>query len=86
MRMAMEDISSVRELINLWPTRSALVDDVRVVAPLVAVTTSQVHKWAEKGGIPAKYHHPVLLAAKLRGFKITADLIVRLHAVGRDAA
>jgi hypothetical protein len=76
----MEAISSIRDLVNLWPTRSSLVADLGKTCPGLKVTTPQVHKWASNGSIPAKYHFPILMAARLRGFSITADRIAELHA------
>lgn len=76
----MEAISSIRDLVNLWPTRSSLVEDLRIFSPGMKVTTARVHKWAENGSIPAKYQFSVLTAGRHRGFSITADLIVKLHA------
>jgi len=76
----MEAISSIRDLVNLWPTRSSLVDDLGGLCPGLKVTTPQVHKWAANGSIPAKYHFLVLMAGRQRGFSITADQIAELHA------
>jgi len=83
----METISSIRDLVNLWPTRSSLVDDLGKTSPGLKVSTPQVHKWAANGSIPAKYHLSVLMAARQREFSITADLIAELHAPpSEDAA
>jgi len=82
----MDKISSVRDLVNLWPTRAELAKDVMAACGSLRVTTAQVHKWAEKGSIPSKYQHPVLIAGQARGFEITADLIVLLHGPERSAA
>lgn len=82
----MDDISSIRDLVNVWPSRATLADDINAVAGRGLVTTAQVHKWAEKQSIPAKYHHPVIRAGQLRGFPVTADLIVRLHAAPESEA
>lgn len=86
MHLGMSKVSSITDLVNLWPTRAALADDIGVVSPEVKVTASQVHKWAEKNSIRAIYHKAVLLAAQSRGFPVTAELIVALHAPRKDAA
>lgn len=78
----MDKISTIRDLVNLWPARSALAGDINDIAGAALVTLAQVHKWAENQSIPAKYHHFVVVAAGRRGFPVTADLIVRLHAEG----
>jgi len=75
-----EAVSSIRDLVNLWPTRASLVEDIRRFSPGLKVNTPQVHKWAANGTIPARYHFPVLTAGRYRGFSIDAELMVRLHA------
>lgn len=72
--------TTVRELIDLWPSRRELADDI-------GTTVERVQKWARFQSIPAKYHLAVLEAAERRGLAVTADLIVRLHApAGEEAA
>lgn len=75
----MEAISSIRDLVNLWPTRSSLADDLQTLCPGLKANTERVYKWAENGAIPARYHFWVLKAGQQRGFAIDADLMVRLH-------
>lgn len=75
----MEAISSIRDLVNLWPTRSSLANDLQALCPSLNTNTARVHKWAEHGSIPARYQFSVLIAGRRRGFAITADLIVELH-------
>ncbi|WP_283638082.1 hypothetical protein [Marinovum algicola] len=79
-------IPTIKALVNLWPTRAALAADLNASSPRLSVTVHQVHKWAEKGCIPAKYHHPLLLAARAREFPVSAELLVELHAPSEDAA
>lgn len=81
----MDDISSIRDLINLWPTRAVFAKDICQVSPAHSVTVHQAHKWAEKGSIPASFHRAVLMAADARGFPVTADLLVLLHDPHRSA-
>ncbi len=76
----MSDILSIRDLVNCWPTRAVMANDINDAAGRDLVATSQVHKWAEKQSIPAKYHHHIIKAAQGRGYPVTAELIVRLHA------
>lgn len=84
--MGMSKISNIRELVNLWPTQAALAEDIREQCPGVKTTAGQVHKWAANGSIPSKYHHPLLLAGRDRGFELTAELIMELHAPKAEAA
>jgi hypothetical protein len=76
---AVTGITTIRDLINLWPTRKTLVDDIRAAFPELPVSVSQVHKWAEKQSVPARYQHALVVVGQGRGFDVTADLIVQLH-------
>jgi len=83
----MEAISNIRDLVNLWPTRASLANDLQALCPSLKVNTERVHKWAKHGAIPARYHFSVLMAGRCRGFKISAELIVKLHSPSvRDVA
>lgn len=75
----MTDVSSIRDIIGLWPQRAALAEDLNAVAGREAVTTSQVQKWAEKASIPAKFHGLVIRTAALRGHAISTDTMVAMH-------
>lgn len=75
----MTDVSSIRDLIGLWPQRAALAGDVNGIAGREVVTVSQVQKWSEKESIPAKFHWLVIQAAQTRGHHVSADLIAELH-------
>lgn len=82
----MNAILSIRDLVNLWPTRAALAADINCVSPVLGVTTSQVHKWAEKGSIPARYQYSILQAARTRGLDVSAELLLSLQHPAEDAA
>ncbi len=69
--------SSVRELIALWPTRKDLAADCSTDDERVSV--DRIHKWAQSGTIPAKYHLSVVRAGNRRGFGITAHDLAVLH-------
>jgi len=75
----MDNLSSIKSVINLWPTRAAFAQDMCSVNRALPVTVHQAHKWAEKGAIPASRHQSVISAAALHGYPVTAELIVRLH-------
>ena len=75
----MEAIYNIRDLVNLWPTRSSLARDLQTLCPSLKVNTARVYKWAENGSIPARYQFAVLTAGRCRGFEISAELIVKLH-------
>lgn len=76
----MDNISCIRDLINLWPTRTALLADLQSACPSQPMSIHRINKWAETNSIRAQYHFAVLKAAQLRGLNVTADLIVELHA------
>ena len=76
----MSDIHCIRDLINLWPSRKALADDINRVAPELQVTAGQVYKWGDVDSIRAKFHYALIQCGQARGFPVTADLLVRLHA------
>ncbi len=68
----MEQISTVKQLIDLWPAR-------KVLAQEIGASKERVDKWAQSGSIPARFHAAILRAASARSFAVTADDIVRLH-------
>lgn len=61
----------------MWPNRAALASDL--ADPDDPVTVSQIHKWARRGVIPARYHARIMRAAFRRGLGLTADAIVQAH-------
>lgn len=69
----MTDICSTKDLIDMWPSRRTLADEV-------GVSADRVHKWALSNAIPAAFHAQVIACGIARGFAIDADLIVHLHA------
>jgi hypothetical protein len=83
----MDEISSIRGLIDLWPKRSDLAADLTALLGR-SVSTDSVHKWASSGVIPAKYQRGVVIAGRARGFSVDADLMLQLHHPGNaeDAA
>ncbi|MEY8117628.1 hypothetical protein AB9F26_05075 [Falsihalocynthiibacter sp. BN13B15] len=73
----MDDFSTFRDLIALWPSRAAFAEDV-------SVSLGRVHKWAQKNSIPAPYLSIILTAGKNRRFDISADLLLRLSSSGLE--
>lgn len=82
----MSDISSIRDLINLWPRRADLAAAMNGVAGFDMVSVAQVHKWAEKNAVPARYHSTLVKAGVVGGYQVTADLVVDLHDLRGRAA
>ena len=70
-------MSTVKAYIDQWPTRADLAAEI-------GVKVDAVHKWAQNGSIPAKYHLAVLTAASARGFASDPMALVLLHARQTD--
>lgn len=68
----MENISTIRDLVGLWPSRQDFAQDL-------PVPVSRVHKWIAANAIPAKHHLSVVESGRRRGLPVTAELLVRLH-------
>jgi hypothetical protein len=64
---------NVRSFIDQWPTRADLADEI-------GVKFETVHKWAQRGAIPAEYHLDVLAAATQRGFTSDPLALAKMHA------
>lgn len=81
----MTELQTVRDIIDLWPSRAALAEDI--TSEEDPVTVDRVHKWPKAGVIPSIYHWRIIMAARRRGFGLTADDMARVHDLrGRDAA
>jgi hypothetical protein len=80
----MRQPNTIKELIDLWATRKDLADDISFLGD--AVTVERVHKWAQSGAIPARYHLAVISAAERRGFPVCALDLAVLHATDRGRA
>lgn len=79
----MTELNDIKQVINLWPTRAALAEDISRACGSGSVNVAQVHKWAQAGAIPARFHAAVIRAGRQRGFNVSADLMVLLHSVER---
>lgn len=75
----MDEISTVKQLIDRFPTRQALAAAVSRLGG-VPVSADRVHGWARFGSIPARFHRAVVLAAAEFGIGATADMLDALHA------
>jgi hypothetical protein len=80
----MDSHLTVRAIINLWPSRAALVEDIHTAEDPVTLAT--VHKWAQRNSIPSRYHAAVLRAAVRRTFALSAEAMVAAHDPMRRAA
>jgi hypothetical protein len=75
----------VKDLIDRWPSRAALASDLEAVIG-EPVSVDRVHKWAQAGSIPSGFQAHVIAAASRRGFEITPEEMVRIHAMPREFA
>ena len=75
----------VKDLIDKWPSRAALAADLEAVIG-EPVSVDRVHKWAQADSIPSGFQAHVIEAAALRGFEITPEQMVRIHAVKQKAS
>jgi ribosome-binding protein aMBF1 (putative translation factor) len=64
---------TVASLIDQWPSRKALADEI-------GANPAAVHKWATAKRIPADWQAHVLKAARLRGIQITPEWMIDVHA------
>lgn len=80
----MQSSLTVRDIIDLWPSRAALAEDI--TADDDPVTLATVHKWAQRGSIPSRYHAELLRAATDRAIPLSADDVVAAHDRIRRAA
>lgn len=69
----MTSFDNIRSLIDAWPTRRALAEDI-------GTSADRVHKWAASNAIPASFHAAVIAQGRARGIPVDAELMVQLHA------
>ena len=63
----------ITELLNSWPTRQVLADEI-------GANVAAVHKWATANRIPARWHHRVVKAAQAKGLEhVTPDWMIWHH-------
>lgn len=71
---------SITDLINLWPSRRTLAEEI-------GATEAAVHKWAANSRIPSDWQARVVRAAQKRGhLGITAAWMIEAHEPARGAA
>jgi hypothetical protein len=68
----------VTQILNLWPTRQAVLEDVRAASPEIDMVA--VHRWFQRGSVPARYWRALLEGAAKRGIAATADDLAAAHA------
>lgn len=72
------ELASFRDVIDLWPTRAALVRDLKDHGG--ATTDAPVYDWHHEDRIAEKWFDPLIAAAKHRGFEgVTYAALARLY-------
>jgi hypothetical protein len=72
-------MQNVADIFGLWPSDAEVARDIGVSYPTVS-------SWKQRGSIPAAYWRRVIRAAARRGYsKVTAELLVEVHAQDRAA-
>lgn len=70
---------STAELIDRWPSRAALANDIG------DKNAERINKWAQSGNIPSWELEAVLKSARLRGVPLTPDELIRAQRKRDDA-
>lgn len=71
-------METFQDVIDLWPSRAALALDVDA-------TPAQVSKWWQRDSVPGEWWAPIVLAARRRGHKISANQLAQIAARDRVA-
>lgn len=76
----MDKISTVRDLVALWPSRQDLAEDLGFDGK------SRIDKWVQANSIPAPHLSGVFDAACKRAFNVTAEQLLRIAGGGKAAS
>jgi hypothetical protein len=82
---AMRDMTSVKDLLDRWPSRAEVAADISAQGDEV-ISVDRVHKWARSGTIPPRFWARLIASAARREVPLTAEILVSLHDVRRCAA
>lgn len=77
-------MQSPNDILALWPDRRSIWDDARAANPKLEFVA--VHRWFQRGRIPADYWSALLTGARKREIILTADELANAHAFKRVAA
>ncbi|WP_145400155.1 hypothetical protein [Paracoccus sulfuroxidans] len=75
----MEHRTPIYKLVALWPCRADLAADLSTITG-AKVSVDRVHKWAKCGAVPSSMQAHFLRAAQKRGFDLTAEEVLDIHA------
>ena len=69
-------MKDARDIIKLWPSRATLAADA-------GLTVNAVHQWHHRNKLwPGERDEGMLIAAGLRGIRLTADDLVKVRGRG----
>lgn len=72
----------VVNILAKWPDRQALYADALAADPDLNMVA--VHRWFQRGSVPAKYWAALITGAKMRQIELTAEDVVAAHAAAAD--
>lgn len=72
-------MSMIRQIIDLWPSRSELARDI-------GVEPSTVRQWYHRGSIPSDYWSPIAESAEERRIPVWIESLARASAAKRADA
>ena len=68
----------VQNIIAMWPSRAALLEDARATEP--SLQEIAVYRWARRGSIPSRYWSALAAGAKRRRIRVNLKSIAAAHA------
>lgn len=80
----MSRMTTFRDIIDLWPSRIALADDISRGGRRVSAAV--VHKWAQRNRIPAEHDLRLAQAAAERGLPVDLEALASVRARRGEAA
>jgi hypothetical protein len=75
---------TVVEILCKWPDRQAVHEDASCADTSLSMVA--IHRWFQRGNVPAKYWSALIDGAKRRGIAVTAEDIVSASAVTQEDA
>lgn len=67
----------VVKILSMWPDRQAVYADAVAADP--ALNMVAVHRWFQRGSVPAKYWSALIAGAKRREIDLSAEDVVLAH-------
>lgn len=69
---------TIKSIINQWPRRADLADDLNV-------SVARVHKWAQCASIPSEFWADIVDCGARRGYQVDLTTLAELHRRDRAA-